>query len=231
MKRNIDDFDGMNDFIISIIGAIAWFLIGIIVVIGYFTVETKGESIILSYISTIFTVISSLGITATIGVYIWQKNDSQRKQHEYEKNFFSDIKRTAKEFILTSNKYKKSFEETLKNFDKAHDEIVINKVDSSILIIKVERYGVLKNLEHISNYQPVLNLEKTRMDPALLSNDRYVFYIESKSILEEINLFIKGFILNDTSELSISIDEKMNFYLKNIYHIHITNLIKIVNIN
>ena len=48
MKRNIDDFDGMNDFIISIIGAIAWFLIGIIVVIGYFTVETKGESIILS---------------------------------------------------------------------------------------------------------------------------------------------------------------------------------------
>lgn len=79
MKRNIDDFYGMKDFIISIIGAVAWFLIGTIVVIGYFTVKTKGESVMLSFISTIFTIISSLGIAATIGVYFWQKKDSINK--------------------------------------------------------------------------------------------------------------------------------------------------------
>ncbi|EPK7483586.1 hypothetical protein [Proteus mirabilis] len=77
MKRNIDDFNGMKDFIISIVTVIAWVLIGIIIAIGYFTMETKGGSAILSFISTIFTVISSLGIVATIGVYFWQKSDKQ----------------------------------------------------------------------------------------------------------------------------------------------------------
>lgn len=73
MKHNIDNFNGVSDFIISIVIVVAWVLIGTIVVIGYFTIETKGESVMLSFISTIFTVISSLGIAATIGVYFWQK--------------------------------------------------------------------------------------------------------------------------------------------------------------
>ncbi|HGN0426510.1 TPA: hypothetical protein ACKRKQ_000470 [Proteus mirabilis] len=80
MKRNTDDFDGMKDFIISIITVVAWVLIGSIITIGYFTIETKGESIILSFISTIFTIISSLGIVATISVYFWQKKSDDKKQ-------------------------------------------------------------------------------------------------------------------------------------------------------
>lgn len=75
MKRNIDDFNGMSDFIISIVTVVAWVLIGTIVIIGYFTIETKGESIIISFVSMVFTIISSLGIIATISVYLWQKND------------------------------------------------------------------------------------------------------------------------------------------------------------
>lgn len=82
MKRNIDDFDGMKDFIISIITVLAWVLIGTIVIIGYFTIETKGESLMLSFISTIFTIISSLGISATIGVYFWQKNDLEKQREK-----------------------------------------------------------------------------------------------------------------------------------------------------
>lgn len=74
MKRNIDDFDGMKDFIISIIGSVAWFLIGTIVIVGYFTIETKGESIVISLISMFFTIVSSLGIAATIAVYFAQVN-------------------------------------------------------------------------------------------------------------------------------------------------------------
>ncbi|AWF39908.1 TPA: hypothetical protein SLO42_001222 [Proteus mirabilis] len=75
MKRNIDDFNGVGDFIISIVTVVAWVLIGTIVIIGYFTIETKGESIIISFVSMVFTIISSLGIIATISVYLWQKND------------------------------------------------------------------------------------------------------------------------------------------------------------
>ncbi|MFV5933095.1 hypothetical protein ACLIJZ_00365 [Proteus mirabilis] len=82
MKRNIDDFNGMKDFIISIVTVIAWVLIGVIIAIGYFTMETKGESVIISFVSMIFTMVSSLGILATIGVYFWQKNDEKNKQNE-----------------------------------------------------------------------------------------------------------------------------------------------------
>lgn len=82
MKRNIDDFNGMKDFIISIVAVIAWVLIGVIIAIGYFTMETKGESIVISFVSMVFAMISSLGIFATIGVYFWQKNDEKNKQNE-----------------------------------------------------------------------------------------------------------------------------------------------------
>ncbi|HGN0294521.1 TPA: hypothetical protein ACKRII_002964 [Proteus mirabilis] len=185
-----------------------------------------------SKISSFFSFLSSLGILATIGVYFWQKNDSKRKQHEYEKNFFSDIKKAAKEFIITSEKYKKAFEEILRNYNKMHDSIVISKGEYSILLIKVERYGVLQNLEYITNCQPVLNLEKTRMDPALLSSEACDFYNESKLTLEGVESFIKWFILDNTNGLStpIPIDDKMNFYLEKVYHEHVTNLRKIVNI-
>lgn len=109
MKRNIDDFDGMKDFIISIITVVAWVLIGVIIAIGYFNMETKGESVIISFVSMIFTIVSSLGILATIGVYFWQKNDINDKKKcrdslikkeltricDYYKKIIDDIKRLS----------------------------------------------------------------------------------------------------------------------------------------
>ncbi|QIC15350.1 hypothetical protein G3341_06335 [Providencia vermicola] len=77
MKRNIDDFDGMKDFIISIVGAVAWFLVVAIITIGYFTIDTKGESIMLSYTSTIFTIISSISILVTILTYHGSKKHNE----------------------------------------------------------------------------------------------------------------------------------------------------------
>lgn len=230
MKRNIDDFDGMKDFIISIITVVAWVLIGVIVTIGYFTIETKGESVILSFVSTIFTIISSLGIAATIGVYFWQRNDTKKRQNEYDKNFFSDIKSAAEEFIDASKRYKNAFETILKNYDKTRDNIIKLK-SYSTLIIKVERGAALKNLAFVTNCEPTLNLEKTRMDPALLSNEKYIFYNEAKSTLKEVDNFIKGFILDNENSLPVHIpfDDKMIFYIKNKYCEHITKLEKIVN--
>lgn len=185
-----------------------------------------------SKISSFFSFLSSFGILATIGVYFWQKNDSKRKQHEYEKNFFSDIKKAAKEFILISEKYKKAFEETLRNYNKTHDSIVISKGEYSILVIKIERYGKPQSFEYITNCQPVLNLEKTRMDPALLSSEANDLYDESKLTLEEVESFIKLFILDNANGLStpIPIEDMMRVYLEKVYHEHITNLRKIVNI-
>ncbi|MEQ5536303.1 hypothetical protein ABN309_05680 [Providencia rettgeri] len=103
MKRNIDDFDGMKDFIISIVGAVAWFLIGIIVIIGYFTIESKGESIILSFASTIFTIISSLGIVSTIVVYFKQKRDQEVQHNKYIKKKKESIKHLIRRCVSDFN--------------------------------------------------------------------------------------------------------------------------------
>ncbi|MEM7986546.1 hypothetical protein Q4R37_17840, partial [Morganella morganii] len=89
MKRNIDDFDGMKDFIISVITVVTWFLIVTIVIVGYFTVETKGESVIISLISMFFTIISALGIVVTITVYCLQK-DSKNKEIRRVKSALAD---------------------------------------------------------------------------------------------------------------------------------------------
>lgn len=97
MKRNIDDFDGMKDFIISIVGAVAWFLIGTIAIIGYYTIETKGESILISFISMFFTIISSLGIAVTIGVYFRQKKDHEANISSINSKIISHAKTQLKD--------------------------------------------------------------------------------------------------------------------------------------
>ncbi|HAU5557215.1 hypothetical protein [Proteus mirabilis] len=129
MKRNIDDFNGMKNFIISIVTVIAWVLIGTIVIIGYFTIETKGESLMLSFISTIFTIISSLGISATIGVYFWQKNDALNKQKDFDDRIIEKIEFKLKLIKLTIN----SLITYLKNASK-YDI----KIDRNIVVFKKE---------------------------------------------------------------------------------------------
>ncbi|MEM8049743.1 hypothetical protein Q4R30_16610, partial [Morganella morganii] len=91
MKRNIDDFDGMKDFILSVITVVAWFLIVTIVIVGYFTVETKGESIMISLISMFFTIISALGIVVTITVYCLQKNSKNKKINRIKIALIDDL--------------------------------------------------------------------------------------------------------------------------------------------
>lgn len=168
MKRNIDNFDGIREFIISIVTVVAWVLIGSIVIIGYFTIETKGESIMLSFISTIFTIISSLGILATIGVYLWQKNDEKKKQNEINKklcfflnekvihlqsllNFIKDLnnKKTVGAKVMLDNNeiiIKKGEKSEYKSHDLCftqHDKFIENNkllatYDLMLLIIEVE---------------------------------------------------------------------------------------------
>lgn len=99
MKRNIDDFDGMKDFIISIVGVVAWFLIGVIVIVGYFTIKTKGESILISFISMFFTIVSSLGIAATIGVYFKQKKDQEIRDNENNNKKKNSIKHLINKYV------------------------------------------------------------------------------------------------------------------------------------
>lgn len=113
MKRNIDDFNGMSDFIISMVTVIAWVLIGTIVTIGYFTIETKGESIMLSFTSTIFTIISSLGIVATISIYCWQKNDQKNRDNAILNRRKESIKHLIKISVSNFSFYINRFEAEL----------------------------------------------------------------------------------------------------------------------
>lgn len=126
MKRNIDDFDGMKDFIISVITVVAWVLIGAIIVIGYFTIETKGESTILSFVSTIFTIISSMSIIATILIYFLQKNDDVKKQHELDEKVLSHVTPKIEAII----EYIRIANETISNIEKYK----LIKIENKILI-------------------------------------------------------------------------------------------------
>ncbi len=135
MKRNIDDFNGMTDFIISIITVVAWVLIGAIVTVGYFTIETKGESVILSFVSTIFTIISSLGVLATIIVYFKQKNDSDTLQNKELSKKKDAIRIITKKNVVDINYQVKLIAEHVKSamFDNAL------KIANSINTTKIEK--------------------------------------------------------------------------------------------
>lgn len=126
MKRNIDDFDGMKDFIISIVGVVAWFLIGTIVIAGYFIVETKGESIILTLVSTIFTMVSSLSIIVTIYVYNSQKNREDKKQKVIDNIIISNLNKSLsilKKVIYGVNEfYKNEYSEHYKEIKLLRSE-------------------------------------------------------------------------------------------------------------
>lgn len=181
--------------------------------------------------STFFSFTSTFGILATIGVYLWQKNDDKKRQCEYEKNLFLIIKIIIKEHIKTLEKYKDSFEKILNNYDSALDNIVTNEIKYHTLIVKTERNGAIKNIEVIYHSEQKHNLEKLNFNPTSLNHEKYVFYINAKSTLEDINFFINNFIFDDTSSLhpSISFDEKMFFYLEYAYIENINKLNEIVS--
>ncbi len=185
MKRNIDDFDGMKDFIISIITVLAWVLIGTIVIIGYFTIETKGEGIILSYISTIFTAISSLGIAATIGVYFWQKKAEDNKQHDINKKLLPYIIKKSESIInIISSIYRH-----------------IGEIETNASVyINNDKLALYCLSENNGNIDEVINLKCNEHDDFINNNkimidyNIYLFIIEYESCysraLKEIYEFV-----------------------------------------
>ncbi|MQC06433.1 hypothetical protein [Morganella morganii] len=48
-----------------------------------------------SKISSFFSFISTFGIAATIGVYFWQKNDSNKKQKDFDEKLIPLIKKKS----------------------------------------------------------------------------------------------------------------------------------------
>lgn len=129
MKRNIDDFDGMKDFIISIITVIAWVLIGTIITIGYFTIDTKGESIIISFVSMIFTIVSSLGILATIGVYFWQRQDTEGNNNK--KIAAACI--TLSDVISLNNQFIKINKDNIDKLNRPAESTIQNHIEGDML--------------------------------------------------------------------------------------------------
>ncbi|NBM88904.1 hypothetical protein F9282_14620 [Proteus terrae subsp. cibarius] len=224
MKRNIDDFYSMSDFIISIITVVAWVLIGSIIAVGYFTIETKGESIILSFTSTIFTIISSLGIVATIGVYFWQRNDIKIKQNENDDKFFIEIKEIARNHIKICESFKKSFQFALSKGDSCEFDIVKNpSLNIAYLEIRTINY-----VDRISIYPCdfTINLDMTRINPAILSKEKYELFLTAKLTIEHINNFAKQ-ILSPCNKLYIK--EMMEIYLNDIHNEYHNKLKEIID--
>ncbi|EMI7478830.1 hypothetical protein RNA47_002531 [Morganella morganii] len=179
MKRNIDDFDGMKDFILSVITVVAWFLIVTIVIVGYFTVETKGESIMISLISMFFTIISALGIVVTITVYCLQKNSKNKEINRIKIALIDDLSQLfyAIEKILDF---------------PANDDAIILKNENGISIHN-DRSGIGFSINKFNNIDQ-LDIYKVK----LMNHDRLASMAISriKKFLMEYNLSIDKLINN-----------------------------------
>ncbi|WP_368909566.1 hypothetical protein [Proteus penneri] len=232
MKRNIDDFDGMKDFIISIITVVAWVLIGAIIAIGYFTIETKGESIILSFISTIFTIISSLGIAATIGVYFWQRNDAKKMEIEKTKKY-------TKTYLSVFIEHYESLKVVIEQLQKLEN---ITK-NNSLLVFYTGGYNIhcfhVKNknniiIENIPFYKldiPSLSTvysNSTTLNPTI-AEKYFNIYVSSRhidNVIENLKIKIENLGYIDSREahkilITVKYKEildKINSDLKNFHH-------------
>ncbi|HCD1112223.1 TPA: hypothetical protein JD712_RS02405 [Proteus mirabilis] len=183
MKRNTDDFDGMKDFIISIITVVAWVLIGSIITIGYFTIETKGESIILSFISTIFTIISSLGIVATISVYFWQKKSDDKKQ-----KIKNDIvKRILLNIIKQRTKTMSSIVEFSEDVNILKEQITITSLNAVKINESTANLIAYSDCNEVL-LNPVIMYSNEEMKEAM--SKRYTTSDEVVLITEEVNQVI-----------------------------------------
>ncbi|EJD6083651.1 hypothetical protein M0J74_RS19530 [Providencia rettgeri] len=233
MKRNIDDFDGMKDFIISIIGAVAWFLIGAIVIIGYFTVETKGESIMLSYISTIFTIISSLGIAATIGVYFWQKKDAQdinEKKRKEKLLAYEDI------YLDEKRKYKLAYKKFIMIRERLikYDDITLKirrRADIFIFLLYSNNKKRLRKYSFHFHENDLISLREASLklidiDIAAHKKAKSIIFAYSQLHMRLENLFII-YAQNNNKTIEInSIREfarKNNFKVDKIYNLAFNN--------
>ncbi|MEQ4692636.1 MULTISPECIES: hypothetical protein [Providencia] len=214
MKHNIDDFDGMKDFIISIVTIVAWIIIGAIIAIGYFTIETKGESIIISFVSMIFTIISSLGILVTIGVYFWQRSDAKKLASEVEKSIlkmiFSECERVESELEHAKNVFSVLDKRKLVN--------ITSKNNGDIFIIT----SVNENMRSNNNYLKRIELSSIEnlLDLAISTNSKYFEAIYSVMVD----------IMRYNEELSLwLLSDDVNYEHAALYRISLRDILILIN--
>lgn len=84
-----------------------FFIVFGVFVIDIFVYDAQGKdklSIIFSFLSAFFALLSSLGILITIGVYFSQKNDDKRKQKEMDEKLIHFVNEKAIDFINKINR-------------------------------------------------------------------------------------------------------------------------------
>lgn len=89
---------------INFISALRWaFSITLILTLFFlpFSFIYYSEISLDSKISSFFSFISTFGIAATIGVYFWQKNDSNKKQKDFDEKLIPLIKKKSQLILYT----------------------------------------------------------------------------------------------------------------------------------
>ncbi|EPZ9228849.1 hypothetical protein JEO92_18285 [Proteus mirabilis] len=180
MKRNIDDFDNETDFIISIVTVIAWVLIGVIVAIGYLTVETKGEGIMLNYITTFFTALSGMGIAVGFIVYILQKKDKKKDFHQKFKHYCNVITEEKKNIIELYGKLEK-IEGELKNSKLEYITLRFRK-DAYTFIIRESKNKDKELYSFFINSAIIQMMSQTCNDSLKISHN---LYLPLKKLIDE----------------------------------------------
>ncbi|HHR6128572.1 TPA: hypothetical protein ACS72K_000126 [Providencia alcalifaciens] len=228
MKRNIDDFDDMKDFIISIVTVIAWVLIGTIVFTGFFIKETNNVNYFLSIISTIFAAISSIGVISAFVVYYWMKRDNNNEQRRRDNIARDDLLYLCEYYLDVISQINTFSYETAHINAVEIDGSVIDgnylslfttnqsKSKSSHLFIEYNFYG---NIQQIINNGHVFGNEINKNTRILLSTIDYINSYIKKSLIR--------MYFNKLTDQKFKIDSIEGYSTTNAYGDHYSMLIKI----
>ncbi|WHZ52280.1 hypothetical protein [Morganella morganii] len=136
------------------------FCLVILFMIMKFLWDSESDSV--TRFSAFFTAISSLGILATIGVYLWQKNDNNKKQKEFDEKLIPLIKKKSQLILYTIKKI-----ESLIEKEGGNKTLLINK---DTLILTENTYLMKKN--PFSEYLNSVNLNIYNDDDNEINNNK-----------------------------------------------------------
>ncbi|EPC7542030.1 hypothetical protein ACR2Y1_000051 [Morganella morganii] len=169
--------------------------------------------------------LSSLGILATIGVYFWQKKDSQKKQIEYDDIFFMEINNALKLYIKSGNSMKEKFDEILLE-NNIIDISISKEINGKFIKVNLETKNSESNKLIFCPHDSSFNFRDTMISPDFLSKKAYRKLMAAINLTENFNIFI-DLLLSD--EQGHDLIEMMKFYIDEFYPECIPHLEALLN--
>ncbi|MGJ7243305.1 hypothetical protein ABMZ73_12090 [Morganella morganii] len=160
------------------------FCLVILFMIMKFLWDSESDSV--TRFSAFFTAISSLGILATIGVYLWQKNDNNKKQKEFDEKLIPLIKKKSQLILHTIKKIESLIEKEGENKTLSINKDTLTLTENTYLMKKnpFSEYLNSVNLNIYNDDDNEINNNKLKLSSGLYHyirrlNDEFSYIVNS----------------------------------------------------